>query len=92
MWTRGSLLLRKGVTAASRDLPGDQQLVDERTAVTGEVKADAAPPTLVKHTGVLSSCRLSPQAGISSCWPPGVCLEETVYRLKIQFELKQFPQ
>ena len=75
-------MLRKGVTAASRGLPGGQHLVDERTAVTGEVRADAAPSTLVTHTGVLSSCRLSPQAGVSSCWPPGVCFVETVYRLK----------
>ena len=81
---------------------GDQGLVKERTEVTGEVKADAAPSsgpllfplsTPQSHTqGVLSFCRLSPQAGISSCWPPGVCLVEAVYRLQMQFELKQFPQ
>lgn len=101
MWTHGSPWLRKGVRAASRSLPGDQGLVNERTEVTGEVKADAGPPPRPlsalplpqSHTqGVPSFCRLSPQAGISSCWPPGVCLVEAVYRLKMQFELKQFPQ
>ena len=44
MWTHGNPWLRKGVTAASRSLPGDQGLVNERTEVTSEVKADVAPP------------------------------------------------
>lgn len=56
-------------------------------------QSQRSPVPLVAHTQQSLILLLTEPTGVlGSCRPPGMCLAENVYRLRILIEWKQFPQ